>query len=90
MAKRKAKAASRGKGVAKKTTRKKSALPAGISRIDQESTRTHGYFVRSGYHRTRDGKWRPKQRKFFGDATHGGKAKALKAAAKWLKGVTRK
>lgn len=86
MAKRKAK--SRGKAV-KKTTRRKSSLPPGISRIDQPSTRTHGYFVRVGYHRTRDGAWRPKHRAFFGDATHGGKAKALKAAIKWLKSVSK-
>ena len=55
---------------ARRATRKKSNLPAGISRIDQASTRTHGFFVRVGYHRTRDGKWRPKQRSFFGDAGH--------------------
>jgi hypothetical protein len=64
--------------------------PAGISRIDQASTRTHGFFVRVGYHRTRDGAWRPKHRSFFGDAGHGGKAKALKAATKWLKSVGKK
>ena len=90
MAKRKAKAASRGTGAARKPTRKKSSLPPGISRIDQESTRTHGYFVRVGYHRTRDGVWRPKHRSFFGDASSGGKAKALKAATKWLKSVSKK
>lgn len=91
MAKRKAKPAKRGKGAARKATRKtRSALPSGISRIDQESTRTHGFFVRVGYHRTRDGAWRPKHRAFFGDASHGGKAKALKAAMKWLKGVAKK
>lgn len=98
MAKRKAKAKAAGRGkkaaskakTAKKAVRRKSALPPGVSRIDQESTRTHGYFVRVGYHRTRDGAWRPKHRAFFGDASHGGKAKALKAAVKWLKGVAKK
>lgn len=93
MAKRKAKTAARGRTAAKsakKTTRRKSSLPPGISRIDQESTRTHGYFVRVGYHRTRDGAWRPKHRAFFGDASNGGKAKALKAAVKWLKSVAKK
>ncbi len=91
MAKRKAKPAKRGKSAAKKATRKtRSSLAPGISRIDQESTRTHGFFVRVGYHRTRDGAWRPKHRAFFGDASHGGKAKALKAAMKWLKGVVKK
>jgi hypothetical protein len=83
MAKRKAKAA-------KKATRRSSNGNGGVSRIDQASTRTHGYFVRVGYHRTKDGAWRPKHRAFFGDASHGGKAKALKAANKWLKGVSKK
>lgn len=62
----------------------------GISRIDQESTRTHGYFVRVGYHRTKEGAWRPKHRSFFGDAGHGGKEKAFKAAVKWLKDAQKK
>lgn len=62
----------------------------GISRIDQESTRTHGYFVRVGYHRTKEGAWRPKHRSFFGDAGHGGKEKAFKAAVKWLKEAQKK
>jgi hypothetical protein len=84
---------------AKKSTRKAAKKPAkkaarrkgpagsvpGVSRIDQESTRTHGYFVRVGYHRTKEGAWRPKHRAFFGDASHGGKPKAFKAALKWLK-----
>src|SRR5512139_3276634 len=67
MAKAKTKRASRGTGT-RRATRKKSNLPAGISRIDQASTRTHGFFVRVGYHRTREGAWRPKHRSFFGDA----------------------
>jgi hypothetical protein len=62
----------------------------GISRIDQESTRTHGYFVRVGYHRSKEGAWRPKHRSFFGDAGHGGKEKAFKAAVKWLKDAQKK
>ncbi|MGQ0646495.1 MAG: hypothetical protein ACT4P7_02930 [Gemmatimonadaceae bacterium] len=71
---------------AKKATRKSSGSSVpGISRIDQESTRTHGYFVRVGYHRTKEGAWRPKHRAFFGDASHGGKDKGFKAAVKWLK-----
>jgi len=76
------------KAAAKKPAAKRkagsTAVP-GISRIDQESTRTHGYFVRVGYHRTKEGAWRPKHRSFFGDAGHGGKEKAFKAAVKWLK-----
>ncbi len=81
------------KGAAKKTAAKRksgSTSVPGISRIDQESTRTHGYFVRVGYHRTKEGAWRPKHRSFFGDAGHGGKEKAFKAAVKWLKDAQKK
>jgi hypothetical protein len=60
------------------------SLPSGISRIDQETSRTHGYFVRVGYRKTTKG-WRPKASAFFGDAGHGGKSSALRAAEKWLK-----
>ena len=56
----------------------------GISRIDQNSTRTHGYFVRVGYRLTDKG-WRPKFSAFFGDATHKGAAGALRAAKAWHK-----
>lgn len=72
---------------AKKVSRRvgKSKIP-GISRIDQESTRTHGWFVRVGYRRTKQG-WRPKHRAFFGDKSHGGKTSALKAAEQWLNSV---
>jgi hypothetical protein len=65
-----------------RTTRR--ALPPGISRIDQDTTRTHGYFVRVGYRKTTKG-WRPKASAFFGDAGHGGKSSALRAAERWLK-----
>jgi hypothetical protein len=65
-------------------TAKNRSLPSGISRIDQTTSRTHGYFVRVGYRKTAKG-WRPKASAFFGDASHGGKAAALKAAEKWLK-----
>jgi hypothetical protein len=64
-------------------TRRRKPSP-GISRIDQESTRTHGYFVRVGYERTKTGTWRPRHRAFFGDYSYGGKTKALKAAEEWL------
>lgn len=86
MAARKKAAKKTAKKGARKTARRgaSSSVP-GISRIDQESTRTHGYFVRVGYHRTKEGAWRPKHRAFFGDASHGGKEKAFKAAVKWLK-----
>jgi hypothetical protein len=57
---------------------------SGISRIDQDSTRTHGYFVRVGYRLTDKG-WRPKHSAFFGDASHKGAAGALRAAKAWHK-----
>ena len=81
------KSATKKKTAAKKVSRRvgKSKIP-GISRIDQESTRTHGWFVRVGYRRTKQG-WRPKHRAFFGDKSHGGKTAALKAAEQWLNSV---
>jgi hypothetical protein len=74
------------------TTARKRASGAkrpGISRIDQESTRTHGYFARFGYARDKSGTWRPKHRAFFGDASHGSKRKALVAAEAWLGKIER-
>jgi hypothetical protein len=67
-----------------RTASKNRGLTPGISRIDQPTTRTHGYFVRVGYRKTTKG-WRPKASAFFGDASHGGKSSALRAAEKWLK-----
>jgi hypothetical protein len=61
----------------------------GISRIDQPSKRTHGWFVRVGYHERRDGSYGPRHTKFFGDASHGGKRKALAAAEKFVATVSR-
>ena len=63
-----------------KRRRKKPVRRRGISRIDQPSTRTYGWFVRSGFHRRKDGAYVPRHSKYFGDATHGGKAKSLRAA----------
>ena len=60
----------------------------GISRIDQESTRTHGFVGRVGYRRTDSG-WRPQFTAFFGDRSHGGAGEALKAAEKWLRATKR-
>jgi hypothetical protein len=54
----------------------------GISRIDQPSRRTHGFFVRLDYRKTPDG-YRPRLVAFFGDASHGGKRAAWKAAEEW-------
>lgn len=62
----------------------------GISRIDQESTRTHGWFVRVGYFETRNGTYRAKHTKFFGDVGHGGKKNSLKAAEAFVKQVDKK
>ena len=59
---------------------------AGISRIDQDSTRTHGYFVRFDYRRTEEG-WRPRHKAFFGDVSNGGRSGALRAAEEWLASV---
>jgi hypothetical protein len=67
-----------------RTASKSRGLTPGISRIDQPTTRTHGYFVRVGYRKTTKG-WRPKASAFFGDASHGGKTSALRAAERWLK-----
>jgi hypothetical protein len=85
MAARKKAAKKTARKAARKTRKSPASSVPGISRIDQESTRTHGWFVRVGYHRTKEGAWRPKHRAFFGDASHGGKEKAFKAAVKWLK-----
>ena len=56
----------------------------GISRIDQPSTRTHGWFVRTDFYKRSDGTYVPRHRRFFGDATHGGKRRALRAAQEYL------
>ena len=61
----------------------------GISRIDQPSTRTFGFFVRYGYRHTSAG-YRPRFTAFFGDATYGGKRKALAAAERWIRHVERR
>jgi hypothetical protein len=68
----------------RKRTSKRSPRYRGISRIDQPSTRTHGWFVRAGFYRRRDGSYGPRHRRFFGDATYGGKRRALQAAKKYL------
>jgi len=68
--------------------RKRSGTP-GISRVDQPSTRTHGFVVRIGWYQKRDGSYGPKHKSFFGDASHGGKKGALKAAEAWRSKVER-
>ncbi len=59
----------------------------GISRIDHRAT--HGWFVRLGWHTTRQGK-RPRFVSFFPDLRHGGKRRALAAAQIWVKHVLRR
>ena len=73
----------------KKRTGKRSVRRPGISRIDQASTRTHGWFVRAGFYTRPDGTSAPRHRKFFGDVSYGGKRRGLKAAAEYLTIVTR-
>ncbi|HEU4563045.1 MAG TPA: hypothetical protein VFS05_00295 [Gemmatimonadaceae bacterium] len=80
---RTAKTATRGRAGARTE-----AKTPGISRIDQASTRTHGYVVRLEYQRTDTG-WRPKHTAFFGDASHGGKEEALRAAEAFVRKVKR-
>ena len=71
----------------KRSTR--SVRRPGISRIDQPSTRTHGWFVRAGFYTRPDGTSAPRHRKFFGDVSYGGKRRGLKAATEYLAIVTR-
>ncbi len=67
-----------------KRTRSPSARWRGISRIDQPSTRTYGWFVRADFYKRRDGSYVPRHRRFFGDFTYGGKRRALRAARAYL------
>ena len=67
-----------------KKRRSRSKRRRGISRIDQPSTRTHGWFVRAGFYKRRDGTYAPRHRKFFGDLSHGGKRRGLRAAELYL------
>lgn len=71
-------------------TRRRRIRRRGISRIDQDSTRTHGWFVRAGFHARQDGSYVPRHSKYFGDATHGGKRRALQAAQAYLAKVDRR
>jgi len=73
----------------KKRVRARRIRRPGISRIDQDSTRTHGWFVRAGFYTRPDGASAPRHRKFFGDAGYGGKRRALKAAMEYQSIVTR-
>ena len=58
----------------------------GLSRIDQPSKHTHGWFVRLGYYVTKDGKYRARHTRFFADASCG-KLKARRLAETYLVGL---
>jgi len=73
-----------------KRTRSRPRRRRGISRIDQPSTRTHGWFVRAGFHKRPDGTYAPRHSKFFGDFSHGGKRRALRAAQDHLAKLERR
>jgi hypothetical protein len=63
--------------------------PRGYTRIDQPENNNHGWFVRVGYFKRRDGTWKARHVKFFGDFTYGGKTKARKAAEAFVARVQR-
>ena len=65
-------------------TKRRPVRRPGISRIDQPSTRTYGWFVRAGFYRRRDGAYVPRHTRFFADLTFGGKRRALHAAQAFL------
>lgn len=71
-------------------TRSRPRRRRGISRIDQPSTRTHGWFVRAGFHTRPDGTNAPRHSKFFGDFSHGGKRRGLRAAQDYLAKLERR
>lgn len=73
-------------------------LPPGVCRVDQPSTRTHGYVVRLGHRPVKFKEpwmekahvvWRPKLSAYFGDHSHGGPAAALEACRRWIRYVVR-
>jgi hypothetical protein len=72
-----------------KKTRPRPVRRRGISRIDQPSTRTYGWFVRTAFYKRPDGSYAPRHRKFFGDASYGGQRRALRAAQQYLAIVER-
>lgn len=54
-------------------------LPLGITRVDSDLSRLHGYIVRLDW-----AEGRPRLKKYFGDYTWGGAKRALRAATKWV------
>lgn len=63
--------------------------PRGYTRIDQPENNNHGWFVRVGYFKRRDGTWKARHVRFFGDFTYGGKGKARRAAEAFVAKVQR-
>lgn len=63
--------------------------PRGYTRIDQPENNNHGWFVRVGYFKRRDGTWKARHVRFFGDFTYGGKTRARKAAETFVAKVQR-
>ena len=70
--------------------KKRPSSRRGISRIDQPSTRTHGWFVRTAFYRRSDGHYAPRYSRFFGDVSNGGKRAALRAAKDYLEKLASK
>jgi hypothetical protein len=62
----------------------------GLTRIDQDSTRTHGWFARMGWHYRADDSYGPKHTAFFGDMSYGGKRSALRVAQAWRDAILKK
>lgn len=87
MATQSSRGAKSGRPRAKATERPRAArgstLSKGITRVDHDISRTHGYFVRIGYQRKRPAASRPRYVKFFGDASYGSKRRAREAAETW-------
>ena len=62
----------------------------GFTRIDQLDKRNHGWFVRVGYFKRRDGTWKARHVRFFSDFGHGGRLKAKRAAEAFVARAQRK
>lgn len=69
--------------------RRRTQRRPGITRVDQPSTRTHGFVVRVGWYQRKNGSYGPRFKSFFGDVSHGGKKGSMKAAESWLTKIER-
>ncbi len=62
------------------------ATPPCFYRVNDPRSRKLGYEVRIGWTKAKAGQHnKPKRKKYFGDATHGGQDAALAAAKVWAK-----